>query len=66
VSQGGVNDVDELIERMFLDVLDEAESIRLEALLMAEESLRDDFREAAALDAALRTVACGRVADAAE
>ena len=44
----------ELIERHFMGALDDAESARLEELLLADESLRNDFREAAALDSALR------------
>jgi hypothetical protein len=50
-------DIQQLIEGHFLGNLSNAESTELEALLLADQSLRDDFRQAAALDTALRDIA---------
>ena len=49
-------DPQQLIEAHFLGSLSNGESAELEALLLADPSLRDDFRQAAALDTALRDV----------
>jgi len=45
------NQPQELIDGYFLDNLTEEQSAELEALLLADKSLRDDFRMAAAIDA---------------
>lgn len=58
-------DKQHLIEGHFLGCLSEEESAELEALLLNDRTLRDDFRQAAALDAALRDAACPELVEGA-
>ena len=56
---GTNNDADELIERFLVGAVSDDESAHLEALLLSDATLRSDFCDAAAMDVALREIACG-------
>lgn len=56
-------DAQDLIEGHFLGSLTDEQSAELEAMLLDNRSLRDDFRQAAALDTALRDEAVAQAAE---